>query len=75
MEVMTLKEACERYFHGNVSYGKLLAMAKRGEIPVMKMGGRFFTRWDLLDEWFAELAKPNLDKKPKGYGTLRVVAE
>lgn len=72
---MSLKQASSEYFQGKVSYGKLRAMAKAGTLPVTKIGGRYFTRKDMLDEWFARQQIKNATKVNSQYGKLRVIGE
>lgn len=68
---MTLKQASAEYFQGKVSYGKLRAMAKAGTLPVTKIGGRYFTRKDLLDTWFSQQQIKTVPDNQ--YGKLRVI--
>ncbi|BBB91019.1 MAG TPA: helix-turn-helix domain-containing protein [Methylomusa anaerophila] len=70
---MTLKQASTEYFQGKVSYGKLRSMAKAGTLPVTKIGGRYFTCKDMLDEWFANQQIQSTSKAANQYGKLRVI--
>lgn len=79
---MTLKQAGEEFFQGKASYSKLRKMAKKGELPVKLVGGRYFTRRDWLDKWFNELPQvapanpaPKHQKAESAFGALRVIGK
>lgn len=69
---MTLMEASTKYFKGNISYEKLRCMAKAGQLPIVKIGGRYFTRKDMLDEWFSRQQIKDTSAS-SNYGKLRVI--
>ena len=52
---MSAKQTAAEFFEGNVSYWKLLSMAKSGQIPHFKVGGRVFFRKESLDAWITTL--------------------
>lgn len=53
-EVMGAKEAVKDFFGGAISYTKLLALAKSGQVPSVRVGGRVLFRWSSLEKWMAE---------------------
>ena len=55
--VMTAKQAAAEYFGGTISYWKLLALCKAGEIPFIKVGYRVFFRRESLDAWMENQEK------------------
>lgn len=49
--ILDAHEVSEIFFSGKVSYWKVLAMHKQGELPGYKAGGRILFRWSDLESW------------------------
>ena len=68
---LTAKEAAADYFHGTVSYWKLLDMAKQNLIPHIRMSGRILFRPDSLDQWLTVIEnQPNANMYPEAQKRL-----
>ena len=52
---LTAKEAASQYFHGTVSYWKILDMAKQNLIPHVRLSGRVLFRPESLNLWISQL--------------------
>lgn len=58
------------------SYWTILEMAKKGQVPHIRVGKRVLFRQTVLDEWMEEQEKLSTAKMENtGYGKLRRVAE
>ncbi|MDR3562190.1 MAG: helix-turn-helix domain-containing protein [Negativicutes bacterium] len=65
-KVMTAQQAATEYFSGNISYWKLLALAKQRKIPHIRIGGRVFFREDSLDTWLTDNEKAIKEVRDNG---------
>ncbi len=61
-EPMTPKDVAKKFFHGKVSYPRVLRMAKSGELPFLLINGRYLTWPGMLAEWFEKERKRVLEK-------------
>lgn len=71
MNVMSARQASTDYFNGQISYWKLLELAKAGQIPHFRIGGKVFFRADALDQWIESMEK-NQGVPPKPEETHKV---
>jgi len=74
MDLMDAKEAA-RYL-GVLSYWSLLDLAKRGEVPHVRVGRRVFFRAEALDAWVRGLETGGVKtEEPPALGTLRRIQQ
>jgi excisionase family DNA binding protein len=75
MEKATL-EAKQAAQYLGCSYWTILEMAKKGQVPHIRVGKRVLFRKNVLDQWMEEQEKLSIAKTEEtGYGKLRRVAE
>lgn len=79
---LTVKQAAEEFFQGNVSEGMIYSMVKKGEVPHVKLSsGKILLDAESLELWWQNKLTQSLQQEVKkeekviGYGTLRKVAE
>ncbi len=62
--MFTAKEAVTEYFHGTISYWKLLQDFKAGKIPGSKVGARrILFRKEVLDKWMKDMEEQATNKR------------
>jgi hypothetical protein len=74
---LSVKQASEDFFEGNVSPGMLYDLVKKNEIPHVKLSnGKILFDADALELWWQnKLLKPihNENLESSGYGKLRKI--
>jgi excisionase family DNA binding protein len=71
-QTLSAKEAAK---YIGISYWLILEMAKRKEIPCIRVGSRVLFRKNAVDSWMAEREVESVQQpfEKKGYGELRRV--
>lgn len=70
MEKATMRAKPAAMYLG-VSYWKLLELAKAGEVPHIRVGGRILFRRESLDKWLAEQEAASVREEPEQPGKIR----
>ncbi len=74
---LTIKQAAEQFFEGNVSEGLIYSLVRKGEIPHVKLSsGKILLDSESLELWWKDKLTQSIQPKqdlPKGYGVLRKV--
>lgn len=50
----TPKDVAKNVFHNKISYGRILRMAKSGELPFILLNGRFITFPRMMEQWLTK---------------------
>lgn len=59
--ILNAREVSTIFFSNNVSYYKVLTMAKSGELPSFKAGNRYLFQINALNDWIAHQCEHTLN--------------